>query len=99
MNNFTLDGVDDAKFILKRLILINSGGHAYSEFLLDSHIALFGKNNVGKTGSLAATKILLFPKQAYVIVKRFSAFMAKVALIVPLLHTNFIFHRKLLSLL
>lgn len=62
MNNFMLDGIEDAKFILKRLVLINSGGHAYSEIMLDSHMALFGHNNVGKTASLAATKLLLFPE-------------------------------------
>lgn len=62
MTNFKLDGIEDAKFILKRLVLINSGGHAYSEIMLDSHMALFGHNNVGKTASLAATKILLFPE-------------------------------------
>lgn len=62
MSNFKLDGVEDAKFALKRLVLINSGGHAYSEIMLDSHMALFGHNNVGKTASLAATKLLLFPE-------------------------------------
>lgn len=50
------------EYSLKRLVYINSASHAYSEIMLDSHMALFGKNNAGKTASLAGTKLLLFPE-------------------------------------
>lgn len=50
------------QFTLKRLVFINSAKHAYSELLLDRHLAMFGRNNNGKTASLAATKLLLFPE-------------------------------------
>ncbi|MDO7413075.1 hypothetical protein Q5X48_14790 [Acinetobacter baumannii] len=63
MSSFEL--LEDTKFILKRLILVNSAGHAYSEIMLDNHLAMFGSNNVGKTASLAATKLLLFPENNF----------------------------------
>ena len=50
------------EYLLKRLVYINSASHAYSEIMLDNHMALFGKNNAGKTASLAGTKLLLFPE-------------------------------------
>ncbi|QIO05870.1 coiled-coil domain-containing protein [Acinetobacter shaoyimingii] len=50
------------QFTLKRLVFVNSAKHAYSELLLDQHLAMFGRNNNGKTASLAATKLLLFPE-------------------------------------
>ncbi|MFW1799606.1 hypothetical protein ACG9YX_06135 [Acinetobacter nematophilus] len=53
------------EFILKRLVFINSAKHAYSELLLDQHLAMFGRNNNGKTASLAATKLLLFPESNF----------------------------------
>ncbi|WP_336152403.1 hypothetical protein, partial [Acinetobacter sp. 99] len=53
------------EFILKRLVFINSAKHAYSELLLDQHLAMFGRNNNGKTASLAATKLLLFPENNF----------------------------------
>lgn len=52
----------NAEYSLIRLVYINSANHAYSEIMLDSHMAMFGNNNVGKTASLAGTKILLFPE-------------------------------------
>ncbi|WP_267530446.1 coiled-coil domain-containing protein [Acinetobacter oleivorans] len=63
MSSFQL--LEDTTFILKRLILVNSAGHAYSEIMLDNHLAMFGSNNVGKTASLAATKLLLFPENNF----------------------------------
>lgn len=47
---------------LKRLVYVNSANHAYSEIMLDSNIAMFGDNNVGKTASLAGMKLLLYPE-------------------------------------
>lgn len=49
-------------YTLKRLVYVNSANHGYSELLLDHHLAMFGRNNVGKTASLAGTKLLLFPE-------------------------------------
>lgn len=49
-------------YSLKTLIFINSASHAYSEIALDNHLAMFGKNNLGKTASLSATKLLLYPE-------------------------------------
>lgn len=47
---------------LNRLVYVNSANHAYSEIMLNSNIALFGDNNVGKTASLAGMKLLLYPE-------------------------------------
>lgn len=49
-------------FVLKRIVFVNSASHAYSEIMLDEHLALFGANNAGKTASLAATKLMLYPE-------------------------------------
>lgn len=49
-------------YILKRIVFVNSANHAYSEIRLDNHLALFGANNAGKTASLAATKLMLYPE-------------------------------------
>lgn len=61
MDNYE-NSLMDEEYSLKRLVYINSASHAYSEILLDSHMAMFGNNNVGKTASLAGTKLLLFPE-------------------------------------
>lgn len=52
--------VDD--FVLNRLVFVNSGGHGYSELILDKSMALYGGNNAGKTSSLSASKIALYPE-------------------------------------
>lgn len=49
-------------YTLKRIVFVNSANHAYSEIRLDNHLALFGANNAGKTASLAATKLMLYPE-------------------------------------
>ncbi|WP_169393406.1 MULTISPECIES: hypothetical protein [Psychrobacter] len=49
-------------YTLKRIVFVNSANHAYSEIQLDNHLALFGANNAGKTASLAATKLMLYPE-------------------------------------
>ena len=49
-------------YVLKRIVFVNSANHAYSEIRLDNHLALFGANNAGKTASLAATKLMLYPE-------------------------------------
>lgn len=50
------------EYVLKRLVYVNSAKHGYSEILLDTHMAMFGQNNAGKTASLAGTKLLLYPE-------------------------------------
>ncbi|MBU2878739.1 MULTISPECIES: hypothetical protein [Aliiglaciecola] len=62
MNNFVTKGLLAEDYILKRLVYVNSANHGYSEILLDRHLAMFGGNNVGKTASLAGTKLLLYPE-------------------------------------
>lgn len=52
-------------YILKRLVFVNSASHGYSEIMLDEHLAMFGNNNRGKTASLAATKLLLYPEDNF----------------------------------
>lgn len=49
-------------FKLNRIVFVNSASHGYSEIMLDNHLALFGSNNAGKTASLAATKLMLYPE-------------------------------------
>jgi len=50
------------EYLLNRLVYVNSANHAYSELMLNTHMAMFGNNNVGKTASLAGMKLLLFPE-------------------------------------
>ena len=64
MDNFKFGGCD-LTFKLKRLVFVNSANHAYSEIMLDKPMVLFGSNNAGKTASLAATKLLLFPENNF----------------------------------
>lgn len=54
--------LEDERYTLNRLVYINSAHHAYSEIMLDKHMALFGQNNAGKTACLAGTKLVLFPE-------------------------------------
>lgn len=56
LDGFTLD------YKLKRVAFVNSASHYYSEIMLDNHLALFGDNNAGKTASLAALKLMLYPE-------------------------------------
>lgn len=56
LEGFTLD------YQLKRVAFVNSASHYYSEIMLDNHLALFGDNNAGKTASLAALKLMLYPE-------------------------------------
>lgn len=60
MNNTIDETILDFK--LNRIVFVNSASHAYSEIMLDNHLALFGSNNAGKTASLAATKLMLYPE-------------------------------------
>lgn len=54
--------VFERNYELRKIILVNSASHAYSEIPIGQSLALFGKNNRGKTSSLAATKLLLYPE-------------------------------------
>ncbi|CAA0096252.1 Uncharacterised protein [BD1-7 clade bacterium] len=53
------------KYVLNKLVYVNSATHAYSEIQIDSHMALFGANNKGKTASLAGLKLSLFPETSF----------------------------------
>lgn len=52
----------DYSYVLKQIVFVNSASHAYTELALDQHLAMFGDNNLGKTASLSATKLLLYPE-------------------------------------
>ncbi|UZE97233.1 coiled-coil domain-containing protein [Alkalimarinus alittae] len=61
----SMNGVSDLlneDYVLNRLVYINSAQHGYSEIMLNTHLAMFGDNNQGKTASLAGTKLLLYPE-------------------------------------
>lgn len=60
MTDLFADGT--LNFLLKRIVFVNSASHGYSEIMLDDHLALFGANNIGKTASLAGTKLMLYPE-------------------------------------
>ena len=62
MTNNNEIGLLQEDYVLKRVIYVNSAHHGYSEILLNTHLAMFGNNNAGKTASLAGTKLLLFPE-------------------------------------
>lgn len=61
MTNMSFE-IQDMIYSLKRLIFVNSANHGYSELVLDQHLAMYGRNNGGKTASLASTKLVLFPE-------------------------------------
>ncbi len=61
MTNISFE-IQDMIYSLKRLIFVNSANHGFSELVLDQHLAMYGRNNGGKTASLASTKLVLFPE-------------------------------------
>lgn len=65
------------EYILKKIIYVNSAEFGYAEIELDEHIALYGSNNAGKTGTLAGTKIVLFPETSFVNCKKKFMFSSK----------------------
>lgn len=64
-------------YILKSIVYVNSAEYGYAEIELDDHIALYGNNNSGKTGTLAGTKILLFPETSFTSCKKKFMFVSK----------------------
>lgn len=69
-------GVDDylnddfrLNYCLNKIVLVNSASHAYSEIPIDEPLVLLGKNNRGKTSSLAATKLFYILKLILITVK------------------------------
>lgn len=64
MTDLFADGT--LNFLLKRIVFVNSASHGYSEIMLDDHLALFGANNIGKTASLAGTKLMLYPETDFI---------------------------------
>lgn len=65
------------KYKLNMIVFVNSAEHYYSELPLDSNLAMFGNNNNGKTSSLAATKILLYPEVNFKSCEKKFAFTSK----------------------
>lgn len=72
-------GFDDLiqRYILKRIVYVNSATHGYSEFEIDNHMAIFGDNNQGKTASLAGLKLALFPETSFTHCRRKFKFSGK----------------------
>lgn len=69
IDNDLEQGIDDylnddfrLNYSLNKIVLVNSASHAYSEIPIDEPLVLLGKNNRGKTSSLAATKLILYPE-------------------------------------
>lgn len=58
---FTND--DNERFLLKKLVFVNSAGHCFTEIDIDRHLAVFGQNNKGKTSILNALKLFLLPEE------------------------------------
>lgn len=50
------------EYSLEKITYVNSANHAHSEIELHGHLVMFGRNNSGKTASLAGSKLLLFPE-------------------------------------
>lgn len=51
------------RFVLKKLVFVNSAGHCFTEIDIDRHLAVFGQNNKGKTSILNALKLFLLPEE------------------------------------
>ena len=51
------------RFVLKKLVFVNSAGHCFTEIGIDRHLAVFGQNNKGKTSILNALKLFLLPEE------------------------------------
>lgn len=49
-------------FSINKIVFVNSASHGYSELDLNEHLAMIGNNNLGKTASLSATKLILYPE-------------------------------------
>lgn len=69
--------ISDMIYSLKRLVFVNSANHGYSELILDQHLAMYGRNNGGKTASLASTKLVLFPETNFLDCKQKFRFEGK----------------------
>ena len=65
------------RYVLRKIIYVNSAKHGYSEFEIDQHMALFGDNNEGKTASLAGLKLALFPEDSFTFCEKKFRFVGK----------------------
>tara|TARA_R110001583_G_scaffold187310_1_gene348558 strand:- start:3468 stop:6428 length:2961 start_codon:yes stop_codon:yes gene_type:complete len=50
------------EYIIRRIVFVNSAAYAYVDIPVDTHTALFGGNNLGKTSALNALKLFLLPE-------------------------------------
>lgn len=53
------------KIAVKRLILVDSAGFAYTEIPLDDHAILLGTGNVGKSSILNSLRLFLLPEENF----------------------------------
>lgn len=65
------------RYVLRKIVYVNSARHGYSEIAIDRHMALFGDNNEGKTASLAGLKLALFPDDSFTHCERKFRFSGK----------------------
>ena len=50
------------KFLIKRLVMVDSAGLCYVELPVDRHAMLLGKGNVGKSSLLNCIRLFLLPE-------------------------------------
>lgn len=55
----------DYKVSVKRLVLVDSAGFAYTEIPLDDHAILLGTGNVGKSSILNSLRLFLLPEENF----------------------------------
>lgn len=53
------------KFLIKRLVMVDSAGLCYVELPVDCHAMLLGKGNVGKSSLLNAIRLFLLPENNF----------------------------------
>tara|TARA_R110002072_G_scaffold9584_1_gene46370 strand:- start:43063 stop:46029 length:2967 start_codon:yes stop_codon:yes gene_type:complete len=53
------------KFLIKRLVMVDSAGLCYVELPVDRHAMLLGKGNVGKSSLLNAIRLFLLPENNF----------------------------------
>jgi len=59
--------IDDTRedFKITQLTLVNSAKQAWGEIDISNHLAIFGKNNAGKTSLVSALKLALYPENSF----------------------------------
>lgn len=61
----TLIDVTRQNYRITQLTLVNSAKQAWGEIDVSNHLAIFGKNNAGKTSLVSALKLALYPENSF----------------------------------